>query len=145
MSGPTNPNEEHFDKGGWGFDGTRWRKDNLLWGYGGQVLEQKVNLAAIVGNNFLIHTAVPAGEVWAINGVSAVDINTATRIQAGIYDGGTLFPVWDFGTPAASVYVATPAENIVLKTGDQIYVFFFNCVAGDDIYSNIWGYKMRIV
>lgn len=144
MSGPTNPTEIYFDKGGWGFDGTLWRKLNLLWGYNDQLFEKKVNLAALLGDNILYHTAVPAGEVWVVTGASAVDANTATRIQLGMSGGGTFSIIWDYGTPAPGVWVATPAENIVLKAGALMWTDFLVCAVGDDIYSSIWGYKMKV-
>ena len=144
MGGITNPTEEYFKDGCWGWDGTRWRKLNLLWGYYDRLVDQQVNLNAAAGVNFLNHPAVPAGEVWVVTGCSAVDVNTATRIQLGMTCGAAAPVVYDYGTPMAGSWVATPAINIVLKAGDLMWTLFVACTLNDDIYSNIWGYKMRV-
>jgi hypothetical protein len=145
MGGITNPTEEYFKDGIWGHDGTRWRKLNLVWGYYDRLCEQQANLNAAAGVNFLNHTAVPVGEVWVVTGASAVDSNTATLIQLGMTCGAAAPVVFSYGTPVAGTWVATPAANYVLKAGDLMWTLFVACALNDDIYSNIWGYKMRIV
>ena len=143
-SGPTQPTEQYFDKGLWGYDGTVWRKLPLLWGYTDRLAEQKVNLNANAGGNYLVHTTVPAGEVWVVTAHVAVNLNTAGAVVMRGFFGGTDMLVYDHGTPGAGVWHTSPPMNIVAKAGDILVGAFYGCTAGDDLYSILYGYKMAV-
>jgi hypothetical protein len=144
MSGVTNPTEEYFKDGGWGHDGARWRKDNLTWGYYDHLAEQQVNLAAGAGNNILAFTVVPAGEVWVVTGVSVLNVNTSVDVDARFNTPAVNVVVYHWAAIPLATWVSSLPLNIVLKAGDNMQAWFNPCVAGDDIYAAIWGYKMKV-
>ena len=145
MSGPTDPAEAHFDKGLWGFDGTVWRKLPMLWGYTGTVQEITWNENAAVGLNVLYGTVVPAGEVHVIQNLVAYDVTSGiTQIAVGgLKSTIHVYAFCEYAPVAGKVY--TWGGNIVLKAGDRVFGQFFGCVAGDDIWMSLDGYKMSVV
>ena len=87
--GITNPAEQHFERGAWGFDGTLWRKLPMLWGFTEGWVGEASNASAAAGTNFLELAAVPAGEVWTAYVVSAINVNTnPVAVSFGIYIPG---------------------------------------------------------
>lgn len=119
--------------------------DNVrVWGYTDRLADQESLADAVAGTNTLVHTTVPAGEVWVITGGSVIDAQTAATCSFMAVLGGTGFFVYSYGTLAPWKYSAMPACNFVLKAGDYVQSEFGGCAAGDDLVSNIWGYKMAV-
>ena len=144
MTGITNPTEEYFKDGTWGWDGTQWRKQGILFGYRATVNESISNTNANAGINALNSATVPAGELWIIQLIGAMNVNTAcSRIAFFVYRTPTEYPVLDQVTCTANVWV-TWAGNVVLKTGDYLKAYFLGCTAGDDIYLRYLGYKVSV-
>lgn len=141
----TQPTEEYFKDGLWGWDGTRWRKLPLLWGYSDRLAEQKKDLSAAVGTNQLVHTAVPVGEVWKVTLHTVNNANTAVNIQLRGNLGGTDMLIYNHGVPAAGAWNTSLPLDLTFKAGDVIYGQFVACVLNDDIYSHLFGYKMAVV
>ena len=143
MAGITNPTEEYFKDGTWGWDGTQWRKLGLLFGYSDRLADQVVNDNASAGTNTLTGTTVPAGEIHVVQMVAATDYNNdTTRIQIRANGGTVTMPLADELTVTAGHWVTNTA-NIVLKAGDYLDCNFYGCTAGDDLYLRWWGYKME--
>jgi len=144
MSGPTQPTEQYFDKGLWGFDGSQWRKLALLWGYTDRLAEQKVNLNADAGTNNLAHTTVPAGQVWKVTMHVVMNANHAITITLrGVFDGTDML-IYSHGALGAGVWGVSPPLDVTAKAGDILYGAFYACTAGDDLYTNLFGYKMAV-
>ena len=144
MSGPTDPAEEHFDKGSWGYDGTLWRKLPLLWGYSDRYFENLGTASAPSTTYYKEGTAVPAGEVWVI---STIGLMNETR------NGGPVL-MWVRAVGIACfVYVnVAPVQlvpnlaniSVVLKEGDMVGVQQYSVSVGDQIGAYVLGYKMKI-
>ena len=144
MSGPTNPTEEHFDKGQWGYDGTLWRKLNLTWGYNDRWLEQVVVAPAPAGWNFLETAAVPAGYVYVAHVVVGVDqITNPAEILFGINVGGSRYYFNRQPAPGVNVYAFWTA-NQVFKSTDKGVVAIGGVVLNDSLVAQWWGYKMKV-
>ena len=144
MSGITDPTEEYFKDGLWGWDGTQWRKAGLPLWYGGRVIQQVATNNATAGINSLEGSTVPAGEIWVIQVANAIDINsTLNRIL--IYclaDGIALMLASEYSVPANHWVIVYP--QIVIVPGDHLVAFFDSCTAGDDLYLRYAGYKVKL-
>jgi len=142
--GITNPTEEYFKDGLWGFDGTRWQKLPMVWGFSASYAEEKKNVNMPAGNSNVIGSVVPAGEVWRITGASVMFVSASC-------------------TKVKLVYNATPAEVIVQNVigmvsglcypvdvditaveGEYVFARFHGMTLADDAFLHLWGYKMAI-
>jgi len=144
MGGITDPAEEYFKDGIWGWDGTQWRKLGLLFGYRATVGENVSNLDAGEGENCLTSTPVPQGEVWVIQDIAGVNVNTScARIAMYVCRSNREYPLLD--QTSCSVYIwVIWTGNIVLSEGDCLKIRFFGCTAGDDIHLRYLGYKVSL-
>ena len=144
MSGITDPTEEYFKDGLWGWDGTQWRKAGLPLWYGGQIVQQIVNINAAAGYAELAGNTVPAGEIWVIQVAGAVDINSALS-RVLIYCLADEIPVTlaeEYSVSANHWVIVYP--QIVIAPGDHLVALFYGCTAGDDIYFRYAGYKVKL-
>ena len=142
--GITNPGEEYFKNGGWGWDGSQWCKLPLVWGYSDCYAELLTEDNAVAGNNYLAGTTVPAGEVWVVTCFSMWNANTVTlATSGGIYDGATTISVHSELSPAAGETVEWNGF-ICLKEGDRMRASFFTCALNDNIRATFLGYKMAV-
>jgi len=144
MTGITNPTEEYFKDGTWGWDGTQWRKAGLLWGYSDRYVERAKNESAAAGNNNLEGSTVPAGEVWVVQGVAVVNINTATQCNVFLMVGGEGYTLTEQVTLTPFIWYRFAINPVIMKGGDCLRAFFINCQAGDALYMDINGYKMKV-
>jgi len=142
--GPTDPSEEYFDKGLWGWDGSVWRKAALPWGYTGVVNQQVIDLNAAAGQNILSGSAVPAGEVWVIEVISVFNNTTAcAKVVVDIVsDGQETELLYETTIVVGQRYIFD--GRVTLNVGDYINVYFIDCVAGDDLYMRLHGNRMRV-
>ena len=144
MTGITNPTEEYFKDGTWGWDGTQWRKLGILFGYYDRLVGQVVNDNASPGDNTLTSDNVPDGELWVVQICCASDINSnVTRIYIQANSPTIPCIIAEEYSVAAAHWVISSRE-IVLKPGDCLSCKFFGCTAGDDLYLRYWGYKVRV-
>ena len=144
MSGITDPTEEYFKDGCWGWDGTQWRKLGLIFGYYDRLAGQVVNLNASAGENILTGDAVPAGEIWILQAICALDsTSNVSRIYIRANTGTVACVITDVYSIAAGHWFAA-ATNMVMKTGDYLNCTFAGCTAGDYLYFRWWGYKMKV-
>lgn len=126
------------------YDDSGWVKNPIVWGYTDTWRERKFTLNATVGDHTLIHSTVPAGEVWVLENISVFNVTTAInyiRIYIAPVTNSYIFK--QFNSPVAN----TPDSytgRFTLKEGDKIRVLFNGCVANDDIYSDVVGYKMKV-
>ena len=142
--GITNPAEQHFERGQWGFDGTLWRKLPMVWGFTDGWVGQAANENADAGVNYLELAAIPTGEVWTAYVVSAIDVNTnPAAISFGIYITGGRKYFWIVPSPGANTF-ASWASPQIFTAGDIPSVAFEGCAANDYIVARWWGYKMAV-
>jgi len=144
MTGITNPTEEYFKDGTWGWDGTQWRKLGLLWGYSDRYVERAGNESAAAGYNVLASSTVPAGEVWVVQGVVVKNVNTATQCNAFLVASDTGYALTERVTLTPDTWYCFAINPAIMKAGDYLTTAFFNCQAGDGLYMDINGYKMKV-
>lgn len=126
------------------YDGSAWRKSNLLWGYHDTVAELVRDSSADAGTNTLTATAAASGEVHVLTAIAAVNYNTAmSRVRIFAYVDATTRVVYGKESPGAGEVVVAP-NPIYLGPGDYVLCYFYGCTAGDTIDFAIHGYKMDI-
>jgi len=112
--------------------------------YQGIVTGQVVNSDTIAGNVALTSSAVPAGRVWVITAISAMNVISGnTRIQTGaVHDGGyALFQC----VPNTVVYqMVVWGGQLFLDVADVITAIFTGCTLHDDIRLYYSGYAMTV-
>jgi len=117
---------------------------DLIWGYNAGYAERVSNLNAANGGNILSSTIVPTGEVWvACSLVAFNDSRNPTTIFLGLDDRTT----WYNLTRKAGAGVGLSTEwsgMAVAPAGSRFYAYITGCVAGDHIYLEIVGYKMKL-
>uniref|UniRef100_A0A6H1ZVR7 Uncharacterized protein n=1 Tax=viral metagenome TaxID=1070528 RepID=A0A6H1ZVR7_9ZZZZ len=117
---------------------------NLIFGFNAIVSEYQENLSAAAGDNWLIFSTVPTGEVWIITLIAGVNRTSApTRIDAFDYDGANYRCLGDTPSPGASVH-AVFHRFIPIAADHSVRVRVRGCVLNDDIDANILGFKMKL-
>ena len=145
MPGITNPTEEYFKDGTWGWDGTAWRKLNLLWGYYDRILDSVLVADATAGSNVLTFTTVPVGQVWIYTTISALNSDTnPSVIDVNMYSPTLLVRLMEWVLPGANVTVQISGQ-FILKAGDTLKVVIGGCTLNDNLYAWAGGYKMKVL
>ncbi len=118
--------------------------DNVLWGYGEQLVIREDNTTTGAGAFVQSHDDVPADEVWIVTGVSFFS-DKATGI-VNIYARAPVAAIGLVATQSMSInkYVAPPIGRLVLEEGDNIEFSWSGLSASQRIISNVWGYKMNV-
>lgn len=141
---PTDPAEQFFGRGLWGFDAAQWRKLSLLWGYTDRYFEQVVDADSAAGLVDLQATAVPAGEVRVVRAWAGIDqITDPTYISFGIYVPAVYYSFNIQNAPGVNVWANWDMEG-VFKEGDRPQCRFDGCVLHDVLVFQVWGYKMAV-
>lgn len=144
MPGITDPSEEYFKDGLWGWNGSAWRKSGLLFSYTNQLLGESDNANADAGQNLLYGTTVPAGEIWVVTAMMVVNtISQTSSSNLGLYTGSLYRWVSARGVLAASAGHSW-SGHIYLVEGDTVVAVANGCTAGDDLFFSYLGYKMTI-
>jgi len=142
--GITLETEPYFKNGLWGWDGSQWRKNNLIWSYHSRYVENLGDLNPAGGTYQKTSTAVPDGYVYVVNGIYIANA-TAARDTVVIYlalNGVSCFVLYNVA-PVVGVPDLV-LGSFVLSAGDYAVVTQYSIEAGDDMYAAIWGYKMQI-
>ena len=94
------------------------------------------------GTVYLDGPTVPAGTLWVICSLLALDATSAiTLVQVGILRGGSHLTVGHTPRPAAS-QPAVNTTHVVLFPGDAPEGVLWGTVAGDSLYLIYTGYSM---
>ena len=144
MTGITNPTEEYFKDGLWGWDGTQWRKAGIPFWYRASYFEN-IGGTATSTEWSKYSTAVPTGYVYV---VSAVSLRNETRAPGR----AEFFLYNDAGQYLHLAWVASLAQyqpliwtgNIILAAGWRIRVLMVAIQSGDTISGGIAGYEVAI-
>lgn len=144
MSGITNPAESYFKDGIWGWDGSRWRKLPMLFGYS-EPWRQIVTATAVgAGDAFISTTAVAAGYVYVLQHLSAfhdAGVNKDTSVWTD--DGSVQVTVLPRATTTTGIDRVWGGEMLFTE-GDVVTAFVAAPGAGKKIYLSVWGYKMKV-
>jgi len=140
----TDPNQQYFKDGGWGWNGTAWVKLGVVWGYSDRYAERFDDTAVGASDITQTFATVPAGEVWVITGFSAYAKQTNVTFVYMIANCG-VFPLELVVNPYTTAYVGLVAPSpIILKAGDFLRVIWYGCILGDTVRSAANGYKMKV-
>jgi len=116
---------------------------NLIFGYYDRYAAQGSDLNPGAGPLTKTLPAVPAGEIWVVQMISASNQSRACTMMLGANLGGIDVWAYRFVGGAAGDW-AVWSGQIVLKQDDYIEVYFANNQAGDDLYWRAAGYKMKL-
>lgn len=144
MSGPTQPTEQHFDKGSWAWNGTLWVKQPLIFGYSSRWVEEQYTLTAAAGVNLLTTVAVPSGYSYRVDMVTGVDLDNAASIGFYALGGGVGVTFSPYEAMTAGALKVVFPVGIWLAAGDNLNCVFAGCTLNDDLYFRTWGVKMAI-
>lgn len=144
MPGITNPTEEYFKNGQWGWDGSRWRKQPLGWGYTDTYAEFVTVNNVPAGTNLVTFSTVPGGEIWVVTywAAYAVQANPTYVQFTPRIDGGTRL-LKTVAYPTGFITVDGPFP-LILISGDHLEAQFTGCALNDDLRSGAAGYKMEV-
>ena len=142
--GITNPSEEYFKDGSWGFDGSVWRKLPLIFGYTDNFVLNQYVAAAAAGTYTKVWGTVPAGEIWIVNSLLGINYSSVcSNIRFYVIQGGvTAYFMW-ISAPTANVAVVWNG-SIVLKAGDTLNTQLSTCILNDVLNMSAIGYIMAV-
>ena len=142
--GITDPAQEYFKDGGWGWNGTAWVKNGVAFAYSDVYGETESIPVTGAGNNKMTFSVVPAGEMWVITNISASSTTnepTACYLDAAI--DGAIRVLVRGPYPTAGLTTDWRGQ-IYLKEGDYVRVTFTGCVAGKWVGAWATGYKVKV-
>ena len=144
MAAITDPTEEYFKDGVWGWDGSQWRKLPLLFGYSDRYAERVGPVTAVSGTNQLDLSTVPSGEIWVITSISAwASSSNISRVDLRVIVGSDVFVLKATGYSTA-YHTVDWQGTIILAAGDYIRVQFSGASGGEALDAWAVGYKMKI-
>jgi len=144
MTGITNPTEEYFKDGLWGWDGTQWRKLGLaLWYY--EPYSEDLSGTATGSSYVARSTTVPTGFVYIVNAASVGNFTRAAEYaEIRLYtDTDAMIYLVQVISPAL-YQPAIFTGNLVLSPGWTIYLRVDGCAVDDTILAGVAGYKVKI-
>lgn len=145
MSWPTDPAEQFFGRGGWGWDGTAWRKLAMVWGYTDTYAESIQENSDVAGTYQMELATVPAGEVWRVEAVGLYRaVNAGLTGQVQLYDGSGAIALETVSMPAVGV-IYNNSRPIILKATQYIIGRFAGATVGEACILLAWGYKMAVL
>jgi len=144
MSGITDPTEEYFKDGIWGWDGSQWRKLGLALWYSAPLTESLGGTAT--GTTYTKYSsAVPAGSVYVVNAISIRNLTRASGYAQIIVITATGVPIhlnWVSSLVQHQPLIWT--GSLVMPPGWRVYVIMDSTVSGDEIASGLTGYQVKI-
>ncbi len=117
---------------------------NKIFAYNDRYSERLTIASAPEANNFLPFTAVPAGEIWILQGLAGIDYsNIPGDIVLQVYDNSNAIVLKEWYPLTSAIWYSWTGE-IVMKPGDNAYVIIYGATVGDGLFAHAWGYKMKI-
>jgi hypothetical protein len=117
---------------------------NLIFGYYDRWAETLTYTKVGDGTYYMSFTAVPAGEVWVLLGLSWTNRARVIRCSPRL-----IFPslassyLKDGNTPGAWAWDVWNGLA-VLTASDTVGIVFYNCLNGDTVEGQVYGYKMKL-
>lgn len=140
----TQPTEQFFKDGLWGWDGTQWRKLPMLFGCSERWVEDLGDTDTAAADYSKLSTAVPTGYVYVVQSLS-IRNQTGNRgiTMLHVTNGAVWCPLGADPTPVTSIPL-TYVGGLVLTEGDQVRVWMSSCALHDFVEAAVWGYKMAV-
>ena len=144
MTGITNPTEEYFKDGLWGWDGTQWRKAGVPLWYRSSYFEDLGGTAT--GSYWSKYSSpVPSGYIYVITAISIRNTSRAPTItEIVVYNELNEYIHLEW---AASLDVTQPLifrGYQILGEGWKIRVVTNGTQSGDTIIARVAGFKVAI-
>ena len=144
MPGITDPAEAYFKDGQWGWDGTRWRKLPLVFGYSGLLGILKADTDLDTGSNHLTTITVPAGYLWIVTNVNMRYKGTPpTRMTVIIKIAGQGCDILRQLLPTSDVMYSLQGWW-VWGEDDDVDLYVVGATSGDDAFMYVTGFTMAI-
>lgn len=116
----------------------------MVWGYSDRYIEEWSTATAEAGTNTHTFGTVPDGEVRVVTHVIMYNATSnPSHAVIFVYDGSSSYRVRYKVGPGAGGEVLFTGQ-LVLRKDDRIRVQWLGCVAGDDLYTYVFGYKMKV-
>lgn len=126
------------------YDGSAWRKSNLLWGYHDSYIESDDTTSDGSSPTTVALTAVPEGEVWVIAHFSGYHNDAAARdVKYQAVQGSDIILMKHDASLAADTRLMWDGE-IVLKEGGYVRALGVSITSGKTVYFQAMGYKMDV-
>jgi len=127
------------------YDGSTWRKSNLLWGFNDRYSENVSNTNLGAGTQTVWGTAVPTGYIYVVKAISACTVSsTVTDLRVGVYDGTNVCYTLTKTPPVSGQWYGEVCD-VPMKAGDKAFAQVYTASVGDQLYFYVWGYAMRIM
>jgi len=166
MTGITDPSEEYFKDGLWGWaattweklvssggrlfaalhgwDGSAWRKLPMLFGYSDRWVQYVIGNAAGAGDATATTAAVGDGYVYVLQGFAFMHAAVAAKATSvNLVTTGDDFRLYHSLTLAPTAYVTKFCE-MVMKKDDYVQLVVTAPGAGIAARLRVWGYKMKV-
>jgi hypothetical protein len=140
----TDPTEPFFKDGHWTWDGTRWRKQPLMFGFSELAGENLENTSLAAGANNLNGAAVGAGELLIVRHLALMYSGTPPTYM-GVYpvgSPGTPYILFEHTVVSTRWYIEPVFA--VLEEGDYLTAFVGGATLNDNLYFRYLGYKTTI-
>lgn len=116
-----------------------------VFSFKGKLLDAVTNGDTAAGDIGLAGTTVPAGEVWVVTSVLAINtVTVPTSIYLYVVDDGSEAAFRRGDTPSITAGLSW-SGHLYLVTGDKVNATFMGCALHDVIHLQTLGYKMTAV
>lgn len=107
--------------------------------------ETKSELNPGAGTYNITFTAVPAGQVYTLEGIAAKNQTRAASFLTFWITDGTQYIIVKDAPQTTIARFEFVSFSVTMQAGDYVIVQFAGTVAGDDLYASIWGRKLPVV
>jgi len=140
----TDPAQEYFKDGAWGWDGSQWRKLPLVWGYSEQYVECQAAVVLSDGHYECELATVPPGEVWVVTNIHMMNRTAACSVERAQLVCGEDESYIVTYLPTAALDACQWQGFLVMVAGQYIKCTLEDCVTGDEVRVNVHGYKLKV-
>lgn len=124
--------------------GNYMHADNVLAGYSDTYFQSMYVHNHAAGSHTFSASTVPAGEMWVVTAISAYDADNILDGIRFIKREDTIDGIFHAGYPSEGGEIIAWSGQVYLKEGNKILVLMMGMQDGDDIYTVIHGYKMKV-
>lgn len=119
-------------------------KQPIILGYSGDYSQEVSDLNAAAGTVTLTGTTVPAGEIWDVQAIFGLDVQTnVTYLSLRITVNAIPIALIRAASPGINIPVVWNG-HIILSEGDSVNAQFIGTVLGDDIYLRYHAVRIDI-